>query len=91
MTHRVKSRTETRIVRIPGICGGEPTVKGTRIPVRIVVVAYQMSGGAVSEVLEAYPSLDRSAVDEALAFYAANQQEIDLLIDENERAAYQTE
>jgi len=76
-----------RIVRDPRICGGEPTVAGTRIPVRSVVIQWQRYHD-YAQVQCAFPRLDVPAIQVALAFYEANRQEIDRLIDENERAAY---
>jgi uncharacterized protein (DUF433 family) len=72
-----------RIVRKPGIVGGEPTVAGTRISVRIIVQAYQQEPD-IAAMLEDYPMLDREAIEEALAFYEANRAEIDRYIEENE-------
>ena len=56
----------SRIVRVPGIVGGEPTILGTRIAVRHVVVYYQLYQD-VDEILRAYPHLTRDDVAEALA------------------------
>lgn len=72
-----------RIVRHPRILGGEPTVKGTRIPVWSIVLTHRYYDD-MARVCEAYPMLDRADVEEALAFYRANAQEIDRSIAENE-------
>jgi uncharacterized protein (DUF433 family) len=72
-----------RIVRNPRILGGEPTVAGTRVSVRIIVQAYQDTPD-FAMMLEDYPMLDRAAIEEALAFYEANRAEIDRHIRENE-------
>lgn len=72
-----------RVVREPRILGGEPTIKGTRVPVRSIVLAHRRYGDA-ERVRQAYPMLDRAAVEEALAFYTANREEIDQHIAENE-------
>ncbi len=56
-----------RIVRDPVVVGGEPTVQGTRVPVRSIVVLYQLYGDT-ERLRRAFPRLDDDDVDEALAF-----------------------
>jgi len=75
--------TFTHIARRPDILGGEPIIAGTRIPVRVIVQTAQCSSDLV-EVNEAYPILSRADIEEALAFYEANRDEIDRYIAENE-------
>lgn len=83
-------RGSARIIRDPRICGGEPTVAGTRIPVSSVVVQWQYYQD-FERVQRAFPRLDVPAIKAALAFYEANRAEIDRVIEENERAAYATD
>ena len=71
------------IVRDPHVCGGEPTVAGTRIPVRCIVIEYQRHQD-VEWVRQGYPRLDGPRIQEALAFYDAYREEIDSLIAANE-------
>src|SRR4051794_360420 len=72
-----------RIVRDPQVCGGEPTIKGTRIPVRCIVVEYQRHQD-LEWVRQGYPRLDAVSLRDALEFYETNREEIDCLIAENE-------
>ena len=72
-----------RIVHDPRILGGEPTVKRTRISVRIIVLALRYDRD-IDHLLEGYPTLDRESVEQALAFYEANRAEIDQHIRENQ-------
>ena len=77
------------VVRNPKVCGGEPIIEGTRIPVSSVVslwLAYQ----DYDRVLSAFPRLDRAGIACALDYYRHHQQEIDELIAEAEREAYAT-
>src|SRR2546430_13531029 len=53
------------IVIAPGVCGGRPTFKGTRVEVRTVLDALR-DGETIPEILEGYPSLSRAAVGEAI-------------------------
>lgn len=69
----------SRVVRDPDIQGGEPTLKGTRIAVRNVVLAEREWGG-VDGALYAYPQLSAEQVADALAYYLAHRDEIDQYI-----------
>lgn len=58
-----------RITQIPGVMGGKPCIKGTRIPVDIIV-DYVASGETIAEVLEGYPDITEEDVRAALAYAA---------------------
>jgi uncharacterized protein (DUF433 family) len=70
---------QPNIDRDPRILGGEPKIRGTRLSVRTIVVAFQ-GWGDVDRLLDAYPELARRDVEEALAYYAAHTAEIDSYI-----------
>ena len=65
-----------RIIRDPRVHGGEPVVRGTRVPVRAIVVAWREYCD-VATLLEAYPRLNEPDVREALAYYEAHRAELD--------------
>jgi len=71
-----------RIVRNPRVLGGEPIIRGTRIPVRSVVLAAREYDG-VDGILAAYPQLTPDDVQDALTFYEAAKTEIDQYIQAN--------
>ncbi|MCC7370953.1 MAG: DUF433 domain-containing protein [Chloroflexi bacterium] len=77
---------DARIICDPHICGGEPTVAGTRIPVSAIVVQWRFYQDR-ARVLRAFPRLDAPSLDAALGYYEANRHEIDLLIARNEQDA----
>lgn len=81
-TRRTKS-TSTEIVRNPEIQGGEPTIAGTRGPVRALVVAAHYEPD-IERLAEDYPMVTPEAIRAALAFYEANREEIDGYIVEQE-------
>ena len=59
------------IVTDPSICGGKPTIKGTRIMVRNILG--MMAGGyTVEKILSAYPELTQEMVQAALEYAAAS-------------------
>jgi uncharacterized protein (DUF433 family) len=59
------------IVRDPGICGGEPTFKGTRVTLR-TVLASLAEGSSVEDILKDFPTLSAEAVRAAIAFAASS-------------------
>jgi uncharacterized protein (DUF433 family) len=79
---RLTPRRKSYIIRHPKVLGGEPSVRGTRISVRSIVLAAREYGG-VPGVLTAYPHLRPAAIEEALAYYEQHRAEIDEYIREN--------
>ena len=76
------------IERIPGVVGGDPKIKGTRVPVWIIV-NYRRMNGTLAGITDAYPQVSDEAAEEALAYYEANREEIDRMSGENEALAYE--
>lgn len=60
--------------RNPGICGGQPVIRGTRVLVR-TVLASLAEGHRVEEILRNFPSLTEEAVRAVIAFAAASAEE----------------
>jgi uncharacterized protein (DUF433 family) len=56
---------EKVIVKNPGILGGEPVFRGTRVPFKILT-DYLEGGDSLDEFLEQYPSVSREAAVAAL-------------------------
>lgn len=75
------------IIRDEKICGGEPIIAGTRIPVRSVVILWRRYDDP-ERVRRAFPRLDPGAIQAALDYYGQHTAEIDAAIAEQERAAY---
>ena len=58
-----------RITVNPAVCQGQPTIRGMRITVGVVLK--MLAGGAtVEEVLEAYPELEDEDVRQAMRYAA---------------------
>jgi len=70
------------IVRVLGIASGEPIIKGTRVPVRAIVLHYKASE-TLDEILEAYPHLPSAAVFDAISYCLDHQEELEAFIEEN--------
>ncbi len=69
----------------PDICGGEPRIVRTRIPVWLLVQARRL-GASEADLLRNYPILRAEDLADAWAFYRAHCEEIDKQILENEEA-----
>jgi uncharacterized protein (DUF433 family) len=67
------------------ICGGEPCVGRTRIPVWVLEQA-RRQGSSEEELLHVYPSLRAEDLAKAWAYIQVHPQEIDDQIRENESA-----
>lgn len=64
------------IVSNPKVCGGEPCIKGTRVPIHLVLDSIA-AGDSFDDILKAYPQLSRGAIQEAVEYASlAVQQEI---------------
>lgn len=77
-----QQRSSRHVVRSRTILGGEPTVQGTRVPVRAIVLACRLYPD-IERLRVAFPMLSDEDITGALAFYQANQKEIDDYITEN--------
>jgi uncharacterized protein (DUF433 family) len=65
---------QERIVRDPAVCAGQPTIRGTRVLVR-VVLGYLAHGEPAEKVLSEFPSLTEEDVRAVIAFAAASAAE----------------
>ena len=58
-----------RISVDPGVMLGQPVIKGTRLPVYVIVQAIA-AGDSADELLEAYPFLSSEDIEAALQYAA---------------------
>jgi len=58
-----------RISTNPNICHGKPCIKGTRVPVH-VVLDLLAAGETVENILKAYPQIEKEDVQECLLYAA---------------------
>ena len=59
-----------RIVRDPEICGGQPTIKGTRVLV-LDILSLLKVGQSFDEILLDFPSIARKDIVEVIAYAEA--------------------
>lgn len=73
------------LTRSPEIRGGRPCVAGTRTTVQRIAVWYKM-GLSAEEIAREYPHLSVAGVYAALAYYHANQAEVEAEIAADQEA-----
>ncbi|NIR49037.1 DUF433 domain-containing protein [candidate division KSB1 bacterium] len=73
------------IEKTPGVCGGEPCIVRTRIPVWLLEQARKL-GATDAELLRSYPTLRAADLVNAWAYVRAHGDEIEQQILENEKA-----
>jgi uncharacterized protein (DUF433 family) len=73
------------IASTPGVCGGEPCIVRTRIPVWVLEQARRL-GTSEADLLQCYPTLRAEDLANAWAYVRRHREEIDRQIHENETA-----
>lgn len=68
------------IETVQGVQGGRPVIKGTRTPVRSIVIYHRM-GSTPEEIQIKLPHLNLAQIYDALSYYYDYKDEIDLDID----------
>jgi uncharacterized protein (DUF433 family) len=76
------THTHSYIVVDPAILAGEPSIGGTKTPVRAIVELWRM-GVLPEEIPMHLPHLTLAQVFDALRYYAENQGEINRYIEAN--------
>ncbi|MBC8450248.1 MAG: DUF433 domain-containing protein [Chloroflexi bacterium] len=69
----------------PGVCGGEPCIVRTRIPVWVLAQARRL-GTSEADLLRCYPTLRAEDLTNAWAYFRSHQDEIEQQIRGNEAA-----
>ena len=72
---KIQDRIETR----PGVMLGKPVIKGTRIPVELIIRKLG-EGASIEDLLDGYPNLKREDIQAAL-IYAAETLSNEIIVD----------
>jgi uncharacterized protein (DUF433 family) len=59
----------SRITSDPNICGGEPCIASTRIPVHIIL-SHLAAGDSIETLLEEFPHIERVDIESCLEYAA---------------------
>jgi uncharacterized protein (DUF433 family) len=70
----------------PEVCGGDPCIAGTRVPVWMLELL-RRQGAADGEILLNYPTLSAEDLANAWSFVRSNSSDIERQIDENQVTA----
>ena len=79
--------THPHITKTPGICGGIPAVRGTRIPVKVLANHFLHQNDSIEYILAGFPQLTRAQFYDALSYYYDHQEEIDTDLEADELPA----
>jgi uncharacterized protein (DUF433 family) len=80
----LEARTEHPHIELrPGVCGGEPVVRGSRFPVRCIVEYVIRLGTTPEEMVRKWKHLTLAQVYDALSYYHDHKETIDRLIRKN--------
>jgi uncharacterized protein (DUF433 family) len=63
-------RPPQRITIEPRVCGGEPCVRGLRIPVSLLVLRHLAAGQQPQQIVAEYPELEIEDIAECLRYAA---------------------
>jgi uncharacterized protein (DUF433 family) len=81
----VPSAGEPRLVKAPGVCGGDARVRGTRLAVWGLEERRRL-GWSDAQILDNFPQLAPEDLTPAWAYAAEHRDEIDRAIRENQEA-----
>jgi uncharacterized protein (DUF433 family) len=74
-----------RITKSPDICGGDACIRGTRIPIWLLV-EWRRLGQTDAAILQGYPDLAPADLEAAWEYAAAHPEEIEQAIRDNAEA-----
>src|SRR4051812_16146452 len=74
------------VAEYPGVCGGYPVIRETRIPVRLVV-RFPRAGAPLEELAEMWPTVTLEQIQGALDYYPRHPRRVDEDIERNIQAA----
>jgi uncharacterized protein (DUF433 family) len=65
---------QDHIARDPKICAGQPVIRGTRVPVRIIL-AHLAHGETAESIIKEFPTLSEEDIRAVIAFAATSAAE----------------
>jgi len=74
------------VAEYPGVCGGYPVIRETRIPVRLVI-RFTRAGASIDELAEMWPTITPEQIQGALDYYDRHPRRVDEDIERNIQAA----
>ena len=74
----------------PGVCGGRPVLRGTRITMQSVVAAHVFHKIPIEELAQDHPHIPIAALYAVIAYYYSHQAEMDAEEEAEEREVLAT-
>jgi len=74
------------VAEYPGVCGGYPVIRETRIPIRLVV-QLSRAGATLRELAEMWPTVTVAQIQGALDYYACHPRRVDEDIERHAQAS----
>jgi uncharacterized protein (DUF433 family) len=74
LTQASLMRSEDAFERNPNVCGGQPVLRGTRVPLR-TVLASLAEGASFDEIRKDFPTITEEHLRAVVAFAASSAQE----------------
>jgi uncharacterized protein (DUF433 family) len=74
------------VAEYPGVCGGYPVIRETRIPVRLVV-QLSRADAPLKELAEMWPTVTAAQIQGALDYYARHPRRVDEDIERHAKAS----
>lgn len=79
---KVETTDHPHIVKIEGVRGGRPLIRGTGITVELIASFFK-AGESVEEILLYYPQLKSAQIYDAVSYYLDHQTEIEEHLEKN--------
>ncbi|MBN4003997.1 MAG: DUF433 domain-containing protein [Nostoc sp. LPT] len=76
----LQQRLSSQLIQVTvGVCGGQPRIRNTRIPMW-TLVAFRQQGADEEELLRNYPTLTHNELKAAWTYYEQHQEQLDRAI-----------
>jgi len=79
---KMQATDHPHIVRIEGVRGGRPVIKGTGIAVDLIASFFK-AGESIEDILIYYPQIKSAQLYDAISYYFDHQSEIEDYIEQN--------
>jgi uncharacterized protein (DUF433 family) len=72
------------VIKVAGVCGGRPIIKGTRTPVQAIVEYYRL-GMDTYQILTELPYITEAQLHDGLSYFYDHKEEIEAGIEADHR------
>ncbi len=72
---RITPSEHPHIIKVQGVCGGRPIIKGTRTPIQAIIEYYRL-GMATDEILTELPHINEAQLHDALSYFHDHKMDV---------------